>query len=87
MNTLYIHISYIHIIVGVLVGGIQQEDSFACRKWLMWQLVGGLPRGEMSGDEEEWSERNGVVSLLLPGPWTAPRLAEGEYRQRQELSS
>ena len=73
--------------MGVLVGGIQQEGSCAWGKWLMWQLVGGLSGGEMGREEEEWSERDGVVSLLPPGPRTAPRLAETEYRQMQELIS
>lgn len=63
--------------MGVLVGGIQQEGSFAQGKWLMWQLVGGLAGGEMRG-EEEWSERD-VVSLLPCAPRTSPRLAEREY--------
>lgn len=38
----------------------------------MWLLVGGVLGGETGGDEEEWSERDGVVSILQPGPQTAP---------------
>lgn len=73
--------------MGVLVGGIQQEGNFTWGHWLMWQLVGGLVGGETGGAEEEWSERDGVVSPLPPGPRTAPRLAEREHRQTQELIS
>lgn len=67
--------------MGVLVGGIQQEGNFTWGQWLMWQLVGGLAGGEMGGAEEEWSEGD------PPGPRAAPRLAEREHRQTQELIS
>lgn len=43
----------------------------------MWQLVGGLARGDLGREEEEWSERNCVEFLLQPGPQTALRFVGG----------